>query len=79
MKLVEMLEHHGVIPVMVFDGAQLPEKEKTEENRRSSREINREKGMVFYSEGNHEAATKFFQKCQDITPDMAHKLIQVVP
>ena len=62
---------------MVFDGAHLPEKAQTEDSRRESRELNLQKGMAFHNEGKHEAAKRCFQKCQDVTPQMAFELIEV--
>ena len=51
MKRVNLLKHHGVIPVMVFDGAKLPSKDGTELSRGSSRETNMKDGLKALQQG----------------------------
>lgn len=75
---VKMLQHNGVTPIMVFDGADLPSKGGTEQKRKSSREVNQARGMAFLRSGNRDLALKSFQKAVDVTPTMAHRLIKLL-
>ncbi|KAJ1468001.1 PIN domain-like protein [Baffinella frigidus] len=75
---VKMLLHHGVIPVMIFDGADLPSKGGTEQNRKSSRDEYKAKGMHALRMQNRGAATEFFQRAIDVTPHMAHRVIKAL-
>jgi exonuclease-1 len=75
---VKMLQKHGVIPIMVFDGANLPSKGGTEQQRRSSREVNHAKGMQYLRNGNRDKAVECFQRAVDVTPAMAQKLIRTL-
>eukprot|EP00041_Stephanoeca_diplocostata_P020594 m.464092 g.464092 ORF g.464092 m.464092 type:complete len:625 (+) comp21615_c0_seq2:511-2385(+) len=75
MKRVAMLHKSGVIPVMVFDGGHLPSKECTESDRQLKRKQHRDRGMAFLRSGERAAAMDCFQKCIDIVPAMAKKLI----
>lgn len=77
MKRVAMLKHFGVIPVMVFDGAPLPSKLAKEHERLASREENKAKGMELLRDGHRARAMDHFQKCIDITPELAYQLIEV--
>ncbi|KAL6056081.1 Rad2 nuclease, variant 2 [Balamuthia mandrillaris] len=73
-----MMKHYGVIPVAVFDGGALPAKRQQEEKRRAKRKENRSKALEFLRQGNRSAARECFQKAVDITPFMAHQLIQML-
>jgi len=72
-----MMQHFGVIPVVVFDGARLPQKGNTEAERRVKRKENLEKAIAYQESGQHQAAKEFFTKAVDITPQMAYDLCQV--
>jgi 5'-3' exonuclease len=74
----KMLLHYKVIPVLVFDGCRLPEKEKTEKERQDSREKNRTMAMALLQSGQPAAAYKMFQKAIDITPDIARTFIHML-
>eukprot|EP00291_Cryptomonas_curvata_P018871 CAMPEP_0172170294 /NCGR_PEP_ID=MMETSP1050-20130122/11183_1 /TAXON_ID=233186 /ORGANISM="Cryptomonas curvata, Strain CCAP979/52" /LENGTH=317 /DNA_ID=CAMNT_0012841451 /DNA_START=141 /DNA_END=1090 /DNA_ORIENTATION=+ len=75
---VKLLLHHGVTPVMIFDGADLPSKKGTETNRKSSREEFKAKGLQALRSDNRAAAMEYFQRAVDITPRMAHRLIKAL-
>ncbi|DAZ97027.1 TPA: hypothetical protein N0F65_012896 [Lagenidium giganteum] len=76
MDRVAALLHHGIIPYVVFDGGALPMKQGTEEERRRNREKNREMGVHFYQQRNYAEARKCFARAADVTPYMAHRVIQ---
>lgn len=76
MHRVRMLRHFGITPYMVFDGDYLPSKGATEESRAKSREQKKKLAMELLSAGKIAQATQEFQKCVDITPEMAATLIQ---
>lgn len=69
---------HGVRPYLVFDGGYLPAKAGKEVERRTKREANMHRGRQLLREGNATGAHQFFSKAADVTPFMAHQLIQVV-
>ena len=76
MHRVRMLRHFGVTPYMVFDGDYLPSKAATEDSRAKSREEKKKVAMELLQAGKPAQATQHFQKCIDITPEMAYALIQ---
>lgn len=76
MHRVNMLRHHGITPYMVFDGDYLPSKAATEESREKKRTEKKKLANDLMKAGKHAAATSEFQKCVDITPEMASTLIQ---
>jgi len=47
-----------------------------EDERRQSRELNREKGVKFLQSGNRAAAVEAFQKAVDVTPFMAWQVVR---
>src|SRR5690606_26410992 len=73
---VSMLRHFGVKPYMVFDGDYLPSKAATEESRAKARDEKRKLAMELLKAGKHSQAMQEFQKCIDITPEMAAAVIQ---
>lgn len=75
---VHLLLRHGVQPYLVFDGGYLPAKAGKEEERRARRATNMQRGKQLLREGNASGAHQFFSKAADVTPLMAHQLIQVV-
>ena len=75
MRKVNMLVAHGVTPVLVFDGGNLPSKKGTEEKRRNHRSVFREKGMLLLREGKRREAYDCFKHCVDVKPEMALNLI----
>ena len=67
-KRVKLLLYHKVTPLMVFDGDRLPEKQKTEAERRASKDLNRAKGNIFLRGGEDTAAAKCFQRLWILLP-----------
>ena len=76
-KRVKMLLDKGVTPIIVFDGSQLPIKSKVEAERRKRRKEYKEKGRALLREGKRSEAHDCFQKCIDVSPEMAHAFIKV--
>lgn len=71
-----MLQHFGITPYMVFDGGPLPSKAGTEESRAKSRNEKKKLAMELLRSGKAAQAAQEFQKCIDITPEMASAVIQ---
>ncbi|KAF7849126.1 hypothetical protein BT93_L1221 [Corymbia citriodora subsp. variegata] len=78
MDRVNLLRHYGIKPVLVFDGGLLPMKIEQENKRARSRKENLARAIEHESNGNGAAAYGCYQKAVDITPSMAHELIQVL-
>jgi exonuclease-1 len=70
-----MLRHYGIEPYVVFDGDYLPSKLHTEDFRSSKRAENLSAGIRLHAQGQNAKATEHFQKCVDITPEMAYRFI----
>lgn len=71
-----MLLHFGITPYMVFDGDFLPSKAATEDSRARQRGEKKQVAMELLRTGKKSDAVKEFQKCVDVTPEMASTLIQ---
>uniref|UniRef100_A0ACD5WJU7 Uncharacterized protein n=1 Tax=Avena sativa TaxID=4498 RepID=A0ACD5WJU7_AVESA len=78
MHRVNLLRHHGVKPILVFDGGFLPMKSEQEVKRARSRKENLERAREHEAAGNSRAAYECYQKAVDITPKIASELIQVL-
>ncbi|OAE29750.1 hypothetical protein AXG93_3884s1460 [Marchantia polymorpha subsp. ruderalis] len=78
MHRVNLLRHHGVQPVLVFDGGVLPMKMDQEQIRARSRKENLQRAQEHERSGNHTAAFQCYQKAVDITPVIALSLIKVL-
>ncbi|CAI5742192.1 unnamed protein product [Peronospora destructor] len=76
MDRITMLQRNGVIPYVVFDGGPLPMKKGTEEERRKSRQKNRELGIQHFNNKRFREARKCFARGADVSPYMAHRVIQ---
>lgn len=76
MHRVKMLQHFGVKPYMVFDGDFLPSKAATEDSRAKKRDEKKKLANDLMKAGKASLAAQEFQKCIDITPEMASTLIQ---
>lgn len=61
----------------MFDGGYLPAKAEKEVERKTKREANMQRARQLLREGNISGAHQFFSKAADVTPFMAHQLIQV--
>ncbi|KAG6038903.1 hypothetical protein E4U41_003550 [Claviceps citrina] len=73
---VRMLQHFGITPYMVFDGDYLPSKAATESSRAKKRAEKKKLANELLKAGRSQQAVQEFQKCIDITPEMASCLIQ---
>ncbi|KAG6553134.1 hypothetical protein Mapa_005193 [Marchantia paleacea] len=78
MHRVNLLRHHGVQPLLVFDGGVLPMKMDQEQIRARSRKENLQRAQEHERSGNHSAAFQCYQKAVDITPLIALSLIKVL-
>ncbi|CAK9171623.1 unnamed protein product, partial [Ilex paraguariensis] len=78
MHRVNLLRHYGVRPILVFDGGHLPMKSEQENKRARARKENLDRAMELESNGNSAAAFECYQKAVDISPSVAHELIQVL-
>ncbi|KAJ4849968.1 hypothetical protein Tsubulata_004862 [Turnera subulata] len=78
MHRVNLLRHYGVKPVLVFDGGLLPMKMEQENKRARTRKENLARAIEHESNGNSAAAYECYQKAVDISPSIAHELIQVL-
>ncbi|KAL7951389.1 hypothetical protein V8C42DRAFT_303979 [Trichoderma barbatum] len=76
LRRVKMLKYFGVTPYMVFDGDFLPSKAATEASRAKKREDKLKLANEYLKAGKSSQAAQEFQKCIDITPEMASALIQ---
>ncbi|XP_020179462.1 exonuclease 1 isoform X1 [Aegilops tauschii subsp. strangulata] len=75
---VNLLRHHKVVPVVVFDGGSMPCKSATDEDRHKKRELSLVLGKEKLKQGNTAAAIDLFRKAVQITPSMAYQLIQIL-
>ncbi|PPD90196.1 hypothetical protein GOBAR_DD12859 [Gossypium barbadense] len=78
MHRVNLLRHHKITPVVVFDGANIPCKAATENERYRRRKENQELAIAKLKEGHVQGATELFQRAVSITPAMANQLIQIL-
>jgi exonuclease-1 len=78
MKRVRLLLDSGITPIIVFDGANLPMKSLTEQNRKESRISRKSKGLEYLKLGDRTKAIECFQTCIDVTPLMAFEFIKAL-
>lgn len=77
MKYLEYMLKNNLKPIMVFDGCHLPSKKDVEKNRREKRDMYRKKAAQLLREGNRAEARECLQRCIDISPEMALRLMEV--
>ena len=70
-----LLVHNGVTPVIVFDGGPLSSKNDVEQSRLEKRERHKSEAKRLYACGRRQEASRKFQHCVDITPQMAYEVI----
>ncbi|XP_065850458.1 exonuclease 1 [Euphorbia lathyris] len=75
---INLLRFYKITPVVVFDGASIPCKAGTEDERNRRRETNRELAMEKLKLGNVNGAAELFQRAVSITPVMAKQLIKIL-
>ncbi|KAK6261410.1 hypothetical protein QUC31_007226 [Theobroma cacao] len=78
MHRINLLRYHKITPVVVFDGANIPCKAATENERYRRRKDNQELAMAKLKEGDVRGASELFQRAVSITPAMAHQLIHIL-
>ncbi|XP_038688103.1 exonuclease 1 [Tripterygium wilfordii] len=78
MHRINLLRFHKITPIVVFDGGSIPCKSATVHERQRKRKANRESAMAKLEEGDVNAATELFQRAVNVTPSMAHQLIQIL-
>ncbi|KAF9313542.1 Rad2 nuclease [Podila horticola] len=78
MRQIEMFKFFGVKPYVVFDGGYLPSKAATEDDRLSRREESKRQAMELLKSGKSKEALEQFRRCVDVTPEMAHAVIQAL-
>ncbi|XP_022137457.1 exonuclease 1 [Momordica charantia] len=78
MHRINLLRHYKIVPVVVFDGGNVPCKAATEQERHRKREANKELAMEKLKEGNVGAASELFQRAVNITPSIANQLIKLL-
>lgn len=74
LNMLEILVANGVIPLVVFDGCELPGKVNTNSVRRQTRFQNLIQARLANDAGYTKAATKHYQQAVSITPDMIEAL-----
>lgn len=74
-KKIEMLIKYDITPIFVFDGANLPMKDKTEENRDKNRAAKIALAEEYLADGRIDEANRKFSEAIDITPLHAFALI----
>ncbi|EHN00253.1 Exo1p [Saccharomyces cerevisiae x Saccharomyces kudriavzevii VIN7] len=74
-KRLSLLKTFKVEPYLVFDGDAIPVKKSTEFKRRDKRQENKAIAERLWACGERKNAMDYFQKCVDITPDMAKCII----
>ncbi|CAN6444547.1 unnamed protein product [Victoria cruziana] len=78
MHRINLLRHHGIVPVVIFDGGCMPCKSATELERHRRRAANLSLAKEKLSQGDVPGAIEFFQKAVSITPSIAYQLIQIL-
>nr|CDS27559.1 exonuclease 1 [Hymenolepis microstoma] len=76
MKYLKMIIESGIRPILVFDGANLPAKAETDSKRQKSKKIYKEKAAQYLLEGNRRAAHECFERCVEVTQNMASNVIK---
>ena len=75
---IDMLLHHNITVYLVFDGNNLPAKQKTETERLNTRNECLRKGMeALRNSSNEHEARQYLSRAVDITPRMAAMLIKI--
>ncbi|KAG2734326.1 hypothetical protein G9P44_002332 [Scheffersomyces stipitis] len=75
LKRVDMLRHFGVEPYFVFDGAALPTKAETANERRVKRQEARKKAEEYSKAGKRSLAWKEYMKAASVTSQMAKSVM----
>jgi exonuclease-1 len=73
---VQQLQKAGIIPVMVFDGANLPTKAHVEVERAAGREKVRKEGLEKLKQNQIKEANECFKGALDVCPVISQRLIR---
>ncbi len=76
LRYVDLMLRADVKPVLVFDGRNLPSKAGTERTRRENRARYRDLARQHLREGRAREARECFQRCVDVTPEMAREVVR---
>ena len=74
-KKFALLKTFNIKPYLIFDGDGVPVKKGTEKKRHDKRKENREIADRLWQSGEKKNAVEFYQKCVDVTPEMAKCII----
>ena len=75
-RMIELMRHHGVTPVLVFDGAPPPMKARLNEERRAQRAAQRAKAEALLAQGKRAEAVSAMSKAVGVRPHMTQQLIE---
>jgi exonuclease-1 len=78
LSFIDLFLHYNCKVTLVFDGAPLPAKGKTETERAEARQKNLEAAKEFQKKGDFKNARNYFARAIDITPAMAARLVAIV-
>jgi exonuclease 1 len=78
MDMINLLITHGIKPLIVFDGRQLPAKCEKNEERKIARENSRVLADEAISNGDEALAYSYMKKCVGVSSKMVHQLINVL-
>lgn len=76
MQQIQLLLNHGIRPLIVFDGCDLPAKRVTNEKRRTERIENIKIAQKLEERGLIQEANEHYQKSVEITPNVLYPLFQ---
>lgn len=76
MQQVQLLLNHGIRPLIVFDGCDLPAKRVTNEKRRADRIENIKAAQRLEERGLIQEASEHYQKSVEITPNVLYPLFE---
>lgn len=76
MRRIDELVQVGIVPYVVFDGGPLPNKKEEEDARGASRKEHCDKARALWRQGSTVASMEYYQRAVDITPEIAHGLVQ---
>ena len=76
MSRLEDIIQWGLKPIVVFDGRHLSSKVETEKKRRENRKLYKQRAKTFLAQGKQTQAREAFQRCVDVTPEMAHQVLE---
>jgi exonuclease-1 len=77
--MIQMLQHHGLTPILVFDGKDKPKmKEGTATQRRLNREKNKAEALRYLELGDKAKANEMCQRAVHVSSDMIQNLMSLL-